>query len=481
MAASLEARRAYARARWTGLADRLGTVTPETVARIVVGVVVLALVGWLAVSSWPALAPFVGGLVLAYAVLPIANRLDRLMPRVAAVLLAELVALAILVGVALLVVPPLLRSLIVVAGLLPTADQVKNGLDNLQNSIGQLQDPVRGIILAVVTQTTTNLQGALDGLVSGAAQIATNQILGLVGTLSFALGLLVIPAWVLTMVADDRHIRRRAASIITPGLRTDVLALARIVDRAFATFLRVQVLLAIVVGVLIWLGLDAGQSLGLGQFRYAVAAATLLGILQLIPQLGFFLGLLPILLVLLVQGPAEALVVVSVYWGATKLANSLVVTRVSRGVLDVHAGLLIPGVVVLSQFGLLWTLAAAPLISVGRDLLRYLNGRLADPPRPAGLLPGDRRARRAAAPIEVPIPTAYRSVAVRPSRASAAAAPAPLASASSTSSSSPVASARAPVAPNRVAATDLPEPAFVPSSLAADLALPPVTERSIAS
>jgi predicted PurR-regulated permease PerM len=305
----------------------------------------------------------------------------------------------------------------------------------------------------------------------------TAQILGFAGTLSFVLGLLVIPAWILTLVSDDRTIRRRAAGVIAPGLRPDVLALARIVDRACATFLRVRVMLAIATGILVWLGLAAaeavGPTIGVGPFKYALAAATLLGILQLIPELGFFLGIVPILLVLVVRGPADALVVFGVYWGANKLASLLVEDRLTSGVLDVHPALLIPGIVVLSQFGLLWMLVAAPLMAAGRDVVRYLVGRLAEPPQPAGLLPGERRSRRGATPASVPVPSAYRGVAEQRSRRGAPPSPAMVPASSGSAAGS--------VAPTRLAAGTLPETAFTSSSPAADLALPLAIERSTPS
>ena len=137
-------------------------------------------------------------------------------------------------------------------------------------------------------------------------------------------------------------------------------ALGRIVDRVFGTFLRVQVVLAIVVGFLIWLGLTIAQAMGIAEFRYAVTGATLLGFLQLIPELGFFLGFFPILLVLAIGGPVPAATTVVVYILASQIANAVVETRVSRGILDVHPALLIPAIVVLTQFGGLWLFAAAP-------------------------------------------------------------------------------------------------------------------------
>ena len=100
------AARSRARVRWNALADRLRTIRPEALAKGAIGLTLAVVSVQLAVASWPALLPFIVGAVLAYAVLPIANRLDRFMPRVLAALLAELLAVGLLVGVALLVVRP---------------------------------------------------------------------------------------------------------------------------------------------------------------------------------------------------------------------------------------------------------------------------------------------------------------------------------------------------------------------------------------
>ena len=157
--------------------------------------------------------------------------------------------------------------------------------------------------------------------------------------------------------------------------------------------------------MLVWLGLVAARELGIAEFPYAVTGGALLGVLQLIPELGFFLGFFPILLVLAISGPIPALTVVVVYVGAARIASGLVETRVSRGVLDVHPGLLVPAIVVLSQFGVWWLLVAAPIVAIVRDTIRYLAGRLAEPPMPAGVLPGERVPRSARAMLAAAYPS----------------------------------------------------------------------------
>ena len=97
---------------------------------------------------------------------------------------------------------------------------------------------------------------------------------------------------------------------------------------------------------------------------------------------------------------------------ANRGAGMLVNTSVSRGVLDVHPALMIPGLVAIGQLGLIPLLAAAPIIVIARDTVRYLNGRLSEPPMPANLLPGERgwvARRRGARAARAVIPTAYRA------------------------------------------------------------------------
>jgi predicted PurR-regulated permease PerM len=378
----------------------------------------VGIAAWLAVASWPALAPFLVGAILAYAVLPIANRLSAFMPRVLAALLAELVAVGILVGVVAVVVPPLIAGVSAVVEGLPSVDQLEAWVARLQQQLGTIPEPMRSIVVTLLTEVSTNLQAVLQGFVDQVAQMVTNQILGVVGTLSTLLGLLVIPAWILTMVSDERAIKQRGARLFAPAIRKDVYALFRIVDRALSTFLRVRLLLAIVAGLLIYIGFAAGRELGVGEFRFGVAAAVLLGALQLIPELGFFIGFFPLLLTLAIGGPDTFVASLIIYIGAVKLASMAVETRVSRGVLDVHPGLLIPAIVVLSQFGFIWLLAAAPIVAISRDLVRYANGRLSDPAAPAGVLPGEDRkqARDRAALVAAGagIPSVYRRSPVPP-------------------------------------------------------------------
>jgi predicted PurR-regulated permease PerM len=466
---------AHASGRWATLRARLGTVSPEALGRVAVAIVAIGASAWLVAATWPALMPFLAGAVIAYAVLPIANALDRFMPRILASVLAELVALSIIVGVVILIVPPLVNGLSLVASRLPSPAVVDQRLAELQTQLGTLPEPMRTILTSVATDVIGNLQGALQGFVSGLAAFVSSQILGIFETASFLLGLLVVPVWVLTVVADERRIKQRGAAAVAPAIRADVYALFRIVDRTLGTFLRVQVLAAIAVGAFVWLGLTMAEGLRLIDVPYEVTAAVLLGVPQVIPQLGFLLGFVPILLVLAVSGPQAFLVVLVVYVIANRAAGTLVNTSVSRGVLDVHPALMIPGLVAIGQLGLIPLLAGAPIIVIARDTVRYLNGRLSEPANPANVLPGERgwnaRGRGRTAAV---VPSAYRT----PAGAQAAAAFVPSVYRVPATPGVP-APQPVPAASERFALPD--GPALLrPVSGTATSSMPPVTEWSTA-
>jgi hypothetical protein len=76
----------------------------------------------------------------------------------------------------------------------------------------------------------------------------------------------------------------------------------------------------------------------------------------------------------------------------------------------------------MSQLGLIWLLIAAPILAIARDVVKYLGGRLDDPPRPAGVIPGERVTATQA--VAAALPSVYRA---RPARAAIASTLAPLA------------------------------------------------------
>lgn len=376
---------ARSRAAWADLRERLSTTTPAAVGRAALGIVVIAIVVGLIVGTWPVLLPFLIGGLLAYAVLPVVDALDRVMPRRLAAAISMLAVLAAVIAMLVIVLPPLAAAVIDLTGQVPGADEIDGILDDL---LGSLPDSAREVIEPVIVALAAAIEDGLAGASGGLTDLIPAALDAALRVAGAVFGLLVLPAWLLTVLSSNRRGRIEVDRRVAGWLRPDFWALVRMFDRAAGTYLRGFVVVAIIVGVLTWVGLTAATQFGGPEYRGALAIAVFAGAVQVVPELGLLLGFIPALL-LAAYDPDRALVYIGVYLVARWVGSGLIGGRILEDRMRVPRGILIPGVVVLSQLGPVWLLLSAPILGFGSDLVRYLHGRLAEPPRPAGVLPGE--------------------------------------------------------------------------------------------
>jgi predicted PurR-regulated permease PerM len=309
--------------------------------------------------------------------------------------------LALIAAVLVIVVPPLAAALIDVARQVPDASEIDRQLDD---ALGGLPAETRDVVGPIALAIAATAKDALAGTSGGLQDIVGVAMRAAVGVAGAVLGLIVLPAWILTMMSADRRARHALDRRLAGWLRADFWAVARLADRAAGTYLRGFVVVAFLVGLLTWLGLMASPRVGGPDFPGALALSVFAGAVQVIPELGPLLGFFPALLAL-AYDPERAGVYLLVYIAARFLGGSVLGGRFMEGGIRVHRAVLIPGVVVLSQVGPLALLLSAPILAFGSDLVRYLHGRWSEPPRPAGLLPGE--------PAPKPVPAAATVAAAR--------------------------------------------------------------------
>ena len=192
-------------------------------------------------ATWPTLLPFVVGGLLGYAVLPVVDALDRVLPRSIAAAVAMLGALAVVIGAFVIVIPPLTASLVQLAGQLPAGDRLEAAI---QEALAGLPDEARDLVVPIVISAAQAIQGAVGGASGDLDGIVSTVFRAALGVVGAVLGLLVLPAWLLT-VLRDRHVARRALDRRLPAwLRPDAWAVIDLADRSAGVYLRGFVLLA---------------------------------------------------------------------------------------------------------------------------------------------------------------------------------------------------------------------------------------------
>ncbi len=398
------AARKRAQVAWSDLGARLASVTPSTLGRAVLVTAVVAGSWAVVAGTWPALLPFAIGGLIAYLVLPLVDTLDRFMPRGLAAAVALLALVAIVVAVFVVVVPPLASALVALGSVVPGSDEIDR---TVEAALAQLPASAREVSRPIVVAVVSTVKEGLDGASASLDDLGPTIVDTALNVAGAALGLIVLPAWLLTALSSKQRAAAAVDARVAGWLRPDFWAVVRMLDRAAGAYLRGFVVLGFLVGVGTFIGLTVSSRLGGPTYPGALALSVLAGAFQLIPEFGWILGLAPALLLVLVD-PERAAVYVAVYLAARWLGGTIVGRRVSEGRLGVHPLVLIPGIVALGQFGVAGLLLSAPILTFASDMVRYLHGRLSEPPKPAGLLPGESLPARPSAAVAPVVPAVYR-------------------------------------------------------------------------
>jgi predicted PurR-regulated permease PerM len=377
-----------ARARWRQLRLHLQTITPSSIARSLLVLGAGGTVWWLVSSSWTALVPFQVGLALAYITLPLVNRLDRILPRIIAVALVILLEVAGVVAFVGLLIPPLIGQVGELGSTLPDVVNVRTLGDQLRAWIASLPPQTQEVLVDAASRAVTFLR---DNAALYARQILSLLLLSsftLLSWIGFLIGFLAIPTFLFAAMIDQPAGVRSVNRALPAPVRADFWALARIIDRTLSSYLRGQLLRSAVFGAAVGAGLHYLDILGPNESaRYPLVFAMIATVTYLIPTIGWLIGAIPAVLLALTQSRETAVTVLALYGGLAFLETLLLARHVERRSANIHPFILMPALVVASQFNLLLVILTAPLLVVVRDLFRYVYGRLSDPPRPAGVMP----------------------------------------------------------------------------------------------
>jgi predicted PurR-regulated permease PerM len=388
------------------LALRLRSITPAQVIRWLLAAVAIVVVADILLSAWVALIPFQVGLVLAYLVLPIVDRLERVLPRWLAALVVTIGEVIVVVGILALMIPPLLLQAPQLIQALPDADRVRDLIASARGAISTLPPGVQNLIVNGFQQAADSIRSNLSSLVQVALAVVVASLFGMVGTLGFLLGFIAVPTWLLGVLTHRKSGTRAVNAALPDSTRADFWAVVRIFDRTFGTYLRGQIVRSLIFGCSLYLTFVVLARYNLATIYFPLPLAVFGAVAYLIPEIGPIIAAFPAVAIALASSPREALAILAIYIGLSFLEQQLAAPRIVKRSIDLHPIVLLPLLVAVSQFGFGWVVIAAPVIIVARDLFRYVFGRFADPPQPAGLLPDQVSSRRERLPVRLPAPVA---------------------------------------------------------------------------
>ena len=372
-----------------GLLDRDWQKALIVLLTLLAGVAVLWVVWQIVSPILRTVVLFALAAVLAFALSgPVDMLSHRLGNRLLAIVVTYLLVGVLVVGGITVIAGPFVRQATDLAAALPQyASDLQARAPEVQTTLGQYG------IQTDIDQLKAQVIGAIE-------QGGTDVLKNLVGTLAEVGGIIldIVLALVISLylLVDGPRFRERSLAIIPEQYRAKALFLQDNASRVLGGYLRGQLTLALIIGVL------AGVGTALLGLPYAVVLGVLAGLFELVPMFGPILSVVPAVLVALFMPFPTVVWVVLFFLAIQQLENNVLAPRISGHAVGLHPlGAMFALLAGFQLAGLLGGLFAVPLAGVLWVLLgaAYRNVVVeARPRRPLFPVPRIGRAARRHAP-----------------------------------------------------------------------------------
>jgi predicted PurR-regulated permease PerM len=248
--------------------------------------------------------------------------------------------------------------------------------------LGALLKPILDSLTTILNNFTSPTQSGASGITLSAAELtsqfakALGIAAGVLGPTITALASIVITFLLslrMTLTADE--MKNWSADLIPPRYGPELRELMLKIRQTWVGFLRGQMALMLIIGVLTWLG---ATILGLPQ---ALLLGVIAGVLELIPNVGPTLAAIPAVVLALFFGSTYlpinnlvfALIVIGFYVLVQMVENQVIVPRIMGNAVDLPVLVVLIGTIAgAGAFGILGALLATPFIATGNLVFRYV-------------------------------------------------------------------------------------------------------------
>jgi predicted PurR-regulated permease PerM len=345
--------------------------------RTLLVIAAVLVVAWLVWSSRGALFPFAIGLVFSYLISPLVNRVQLAIPnrgwlgrarRAIAVVIVYLAALSAFILLIATIGPRLVNETVELIESLPEYTETVREESKYWNAWYEETVPVD-----VRVEIEANLD-EVGSVVAGAAQTAVMATFGTIQRVfGFLAGLVLLPLWTFYVLKDQRRALDFFYKMWPESIQPDVRNIVGIADRILAAYVRGQLLLGLVVGVVTFIGL---YFIGV---EYAIPLAVLAGIFEMIPILGPWLSGVAAVIVVLATDPGKIWAVIILFVVIQQVENTFLVPKIQGDAVDLNPAIIMILLVVGGAvYGLLGVIVIVPAAAIVRDIFVYIYGRLSE-------------------------------------------------------------------------------------------------------
>lgn len=324
--------------------------------------------------------PFIVGLILAYLLLPIIRWVEKhlLKPnekpkikqlkRIAIVLIIYLLSL-IIIGLAVFYIITIASK--AVGNLVQNAQQtLPNGMATITNwlkSLKILSNPtIQQNIDAYITKAGAALPGILSSFLTTGVKIIQSST-------SLILGFIIMPIFIFFLLKDWDNLRDKFYAGLPQWARIHTKNFFSILQTSIIHYIRGSLILALIVAILTYIYLT------ILRIDFALPLAVFIGITEMVPLIGPWLGGALAVIVTLATAPGKAIWVVIGYLVILQIENQLIGPKIRGSQMEIHPAFLIILTVLGAYFaGILGLIIVLPLAMVVIKTFKYLRDSVRD-------------------------------------------------------------------------------------------------------
>jgi len=297
---------------------------------------------------------FLFGLIIASAISPFASWLDQKgIPRLWGVLILFLVILGLIALIASLVIPTLSADVDQLITALPRVfEKVSTSLENVQQGAPSYLDFVSEI---------QNILSSLSSYLQQSSQSAVGLVVSIFGGVISFIAVLVISFYLSVM---KKGIDSFLESVVPEKYELYVKDLWKRSERKVGLWLQGQLLLALIVGLVVYVGLS------LMGVKFALIMGLLAFAFEIVPIVGPVLAAIPAVFLAFLQDPALGLWVIVFYVAVQQLENHILVPIVMGKTVGLNPVVIIVALLVGGQLaGIAGMILSVPVATVIVEVL----------------------------------------------------------------------------------------------------------------
>ncbi len=237
------------------------------------------------------------------------------------------------------------------------------------------------MLIPTITIQIQELTKIVPGVVSNYPQFSTkwatvassfldNSLFYISYAAQFIFNALLILIFSFYFVVDKEKLDREVFELTPAKWHKNIHFIQEVIENAFGSFLRVQVILGIIIGVTTWIVLT------LLKVDFAASTSFIAGLLAIVPFIGPILALIPPVLVTLISNPTVAFIVLLILVLIQQVIFNIIGPRLLGNAFKIHPAIIFASILIGTRIaGPIGSVIAVPIAGSITIILREFGHR----------------------------------------------------------------------------------------------------------